>query len=385
MSKKHEWIKSGSPLYEIASKQSVSGRRHFKTVLHEIYPDESHYNTNGISWNEEYTTNNIDTVIGMSVVAEFLTEDRDIPYGHGLTGVKGNMPLFEDATVVGHFDKACVTDIEIDGEFKKVLVAEGTLDEMRYPKFVEWLTKHMAESQVKGSVEIVGKQENKGEIVYSNGWVEKGRVPQIYDYSGYAILSVTPADESAVVMELNNKNTKESKGEIRMDEAMKVEIQSAVASVLAETNSKWEQYYAQLQAKNAEIAQLEADKAAVEAEIEQLRADYEAAMAKQSLAEAGLAEANEKLGEMEKVNKQNELNAALAGFTDEEKAYAKTEIESFTNDPTSVEINSITGKIYAEIGRKSRENVKHEENSEIDIFSIAGDFSSDSDDEVSIF
>ena len=309
-----------------------------------------------------------------------------------MTGVKGNMPLFEDATMVGHFSNAYIDEVEIDGEKKKVLVAEGTLDEMRYPKFVEWLIEHMSESQIKGSVEIVGKQENDGVIIYSDGWVEKGRVPQIYDYSGYAILSVKPADEAAIVMELNNKS-KESKGEIIMDEAMKNEIQAAAANALAETNSKWEQYVAQVQAKDAEISQLQADIASKKAdisakvaEIEQLRADYEAANAKLALAEAGLADANAKIAEMEKCKKQNELNEALSEFTDEERDYAKAEIESFEKDPTSVEISSITGKIYAEIGRKSRENNVSEINSKIDIFSMSEDVSSGSDnDTVNVF
>ena len=106
--------------------------------------------------------------------------------------------------MVGHFDKAYVDDVEIGGVTKRCLVAEGTLDEMRYPKFVAWLRENMADSVVKGSVEIVGKPEHDGYIIYSGGWKEEGRVPQYYDYSGYAILSVKPADEAAIVMELNS-------------------------------------------------------------------------------------------------------------------------------------------------------------------------------------
>lgn len=74
------------------------------------------------------------------------------------------LPLFEDATMVGHFDKAYVDDVEIGGVTKRCLVAEGTLDEMRYPKFVAWLRENMADSVVKGSVEIVGKPEHDGYI-----------------------------------------------------------------------------------------------------------------------------------------------------------------------------------------------------------------------------
>ena len=67
-----------------------------------------------------------------------------VPYGHGMTEIRvqDNLPLFEDATMVGHFDRAYIDDVEIDGVTKRVLIAEGTLDEMRYPKFVAWLPLH---------------------------------------------------------------------------------------------------------------------------------------------------------------------------------------------------------------------------------------------------
>ena len=50
---------------------------------------------------------------------------------------------------------------------------------MRYPKFVAWLRENMADSVVKGSVEIVGKPEHDGYIIYSGGWKEEGRVRSI--------------------------------------------------------------------------------------------------------------------------------------------------------------------------------------------------------------
>ena len=123
---------------EISSESKIAGRRPFKAVLHEIFPDETQWQDNGISWKEEFVQLNMHSVVGMSVVVEFLTEDRDVPYGHGMTDIRedDNLPLFEDATVVGHFEKAYIDDIEISGTTKRVLIAEGILDEMRYPKFV---------------------------------------------------------------------------------------------------------------------------------------------------------------------------------------------------------------------------------------------------------
>ena len=390
-----------SPICEISSEAKIAGRRPIKVVLHEIFPDDSRWQENGISWSEEFTRNNLHSVVGMSIVAAFLSEDRDVPYDHGMTGIReeDNLPLFEDATMVGHFDKAYVDDVEISGEIKRCLIAEGTLDEMRYPHFVAWLKEHMAESVLKGSVEIVGKAEYGGHIVYSGGWKDTGRVPQVYDYSGYAILSVQPADEAAIVMELNQK--KINKGEKIVDENTKKELMAAISGAVSESNSKWDEYWAKVEAKEAEITQLQADIKQKEADIAQLRADLEAEQAAKVLAEnglaeanaakdtaeAGLAEANAKIAEMENSKAKAELNAALADYTDEQKAVAQADIDAFNADPGSVEINAIVGKICAEIVRRSREAKVAETNaaSQIDVFGMTDEPEKAKDEEINVF
>lgn len=397
-----ELLRVFTPIYEISSENKIAGRRPIKVILHEIFPDDSQWQENGISWLEPYVEANLHSVIGMSIVAEFLTGDRDMPYGHGMTEVRleDNLPLFEDATMVGHFDKAYVDDVEIDGVTKRVLVAEGTLDEMRYPKFVAWLREHMEESTIKGSVEIVGKAEHDGHIIYSGGWKDQGRVPQIYDYSGYAILSIKPADEAAIVMELNNK--KQKKEEIEMDEKLKNELMAVISGAVSESNSKWDEYWAKVESKDAEIAQLQADIKLKEAEIAQLRADFEAANAAQAAAEAGLTEANaakeaaeaslteanSKIAALENESAIAELNAALAPYTEEQRAIAKEEIDAFNANPGSVEINAIVGKICTEMVRVSRESQISETNAanEIDVFAITDSPKpADDDGEVDVF
>ena len=42
--------------------QNISGRRKVKIVLHEIYPNISKWNENGITWLEQYTRDNADTI-----------------------------------------------------------------------------------------------------------------------------------------------------------------------------------------------------------------------------------------------------------------------------------------------------------------------------------
>jgi hypothetical protein len=88
-----------------------------------------------------------------------------------------------------------------------------------------------------------------------------------------------------------------------------------------------------------------------------------------------------------------EMNAALADFTDEQKAVAKDEIAAFEADPMSVEINSIVEKILVHIGKRALEDGKvAEQNAEqekakgdtLDIFEPVYE-TNDKQEEVSIF
>ena len=366
-----------APIYEISSENKIVGRRPVKVVLHEIFQNETEFQENGVSWREEFVLANLHSVAGMSIVVEFLNEDRDIPYGHGMTDIRDedNLPMFEDATMVGHFDRAYVDDVEINGEMKRVLIAEGTLDEMRYPKFVAWLREHMAESAVKGSVEIVGRPEHEGHIIYSGGWKEQGRVPQYYDYSGYAILGIKPADEAAIVMELNNKKT--DKEDQKMEEKLK-DLMAAVTGIstgISEQNAKWNEYWAKIDELQTRLTELNADYDKEVAAREAAETALAEANTAKETAEAKLTEANAKIAALEKDAAMVELNAALAPYTEEERAAAKEEIDAFTANPGSIEINSITGKICTAIVRAARDSAASEANSanQIDVFGMTED------------
>lgn len=178
----------------------IPGRRKIKLALHEIYPDRTHWNRNGITYLEQYTRDNADSVKGMPLCAEFLDDDKEVPYGHGLTGQLRNMPVFEDSVQVGAFEDWSIEDVEIDGKMRRCLCATGYINESRYPKFVEWLEKQLESgSPVYGSVEFSGTKDNDGEIIYDGGWKEQGRVPMVYDYIGHSIISIAPADDAALV------------------------------------------------------------------------------------------------------------------------------------------------------------------------------------------
>ena len=340
------------------------GRRRIKLVLHEIHPDREHYNYNGISYNEEYVRNNADSVIGMPICASFLDDDKDIPYDHGMTGQEGNMPVYEDSVQVGVADGWEITDIAIDGEIHRVLVAYGYINEQRYPRFVEWLKNKLNNQEtVYGSVEFVGKGDNK--IVYDGEPVAKGRVPMVYSYSGYCILTVAPADSSAVVIELNQKiKTKE---EDLMDEKIVSQITGAVTDTIKEINSKNAEYEKTISelneviaGKDKEIEELNACKKQMEDNACKKNKEYEEL-------NAACKKMKEELNACKKANCINELNEKLSGYTEDEIAVANEKIEQYKADPIEcgIEINEIVTEINAAIGVKAKAKEQAEITAEI--------------------
>ena len=97
------------------------------------------------------------------------------------------------------------------------------------------------------------------------------------------------------------------------------------------------------------------------------------------------------LAEAQAKERINEMNAAISSFTDDEKAYAQTEIDAFNADPTAVEINSIVNKIWEGIGKNAKakekaaaeQNAANQQNVE-DIFSEVVPATT-SDEDVNIF
>ena len=375
--------------FELSKKVSKNGRRHFKVILHEIYPDScvdeergiaNQYNENGISWIREYCEQALPSIKGMSLKCEFLDEERTILNGHGETEIKDGLPIFENAVMIGTFEKGYITDIETDEGIKTVCVGEGTIDGLCYHNFCEELEEEIEDGHApNGSVEILKTGDNP-KILYKYGYVEEGRIPMVFEYSGYALLGVRPADQTAKILELNNVNREEN----TMGEN---EIKAIVSQVVSEMNSSAEEinkmreeceqriaesqnYVNELQSEinrlNGEIAELES----------KVNALNEANTALTSEKESLSVEVNEmrtNLEEAQKKEKISELNEAIKEFTDEQKAYAQAEIDTFNENPLTSEINSVVDKIHAEIGKKYIEEAKkaseNNENEVEDIFS----------------
>jgi predicted nucleic acid-binding Zn-ribbon protein len=172
-------------------------------------------------------------------------------------------------------------------------------------------------------------------------------------------------------MEMNQKQKEDTDmDEKTMNELAKV-VATEVKSVLVEKNEiqkTIDEKDAKISELNASVETIQAALKAAEADRDKLYQDLDASYAETKLLREELAKAKvaERLGE---------LNAALAEFTDEEKKYAESEINSFKENPIEGDISVITTKIDAEIGKKAREekriaeqNATKNESHDVDIF-----------------
>ena len=378
--------------FELSKKDSKNGRRHFKVILHEIYPDScvdekngvaSEYNDNGISWIREYCEKALPTLEGKSIRCEFLDEERTFLNGHGETETKDGLPIFENAVMIGTFEKGYITDIETDEGIKTVCIGEGTIDGLCYHNFCEKLEEDIEDGNAPfGSVEILKTGDNPS-IIYKYGYKDYGRIPMVFEYSGYALLGVRPADKTAKILELNQSNNVD-KEDFTMGEN---EIKAIVSQVIGEMNSSAEEINAMKEECEKRIAESQELVKELQAEIERQNENIAELESKvTALNEANTALTAEKetltgeinelksnLEDAQKKEKIGELNAAIEGFTDEQKAFAQAEIDAFNENPLTSEINSVVDKIHAESGKKYIEEAKkaseHVEDDVEDIFS----------------
>ena len=359
-------------LFEVSSRKSKNGRRKFKLILHEIYPDSCIdtveevgiiYNENGITWIEEYCKNNLSTVKDMSLRVEFADEFNRIEIlGHGETGIQDGLPLFENADVVGHFTNAYIDEIVEDGVTKKVAIGEGYLDEMCYPDFVAKLIEDTANDEAPyGSVEIYRSEDNDG-IIYKYGYKEKGRIPTDFIYSGYALLGIRPADKTARLLEINESNKEEKTMDENQVKALIGQVVAEMLSTSAELNKCKEECAAQVAAaseavaaKDKQIEELNSQLSSIQSELDACKKEKNELNTANETMQTEINSLKETVIEAQKKEKIGELNAAIADFSDEEKAYAQTEIDTFNADPIASEVNSVVNAILVGVGKKARE------------------------------
>ena len=404
-------------ILEISQRSNKNGRVPIKIALLKIHDDPKETNKNGIHWKKEYVLNAIDSVKGMPLCCEFVSEDKSCPLGHGLTGevVDSNgvhEPVFENSDVVGTFEKAEIETIkDINGNEIEALCGYGYLYYQRYPKLVDWVRKGFATGEVCTSIEIMGLKENDNKIICEDGYNENMRSPMIYCFSGCALLSIAPSDDDAVVLEISQRKitNKEEKKNMEFD---KKEFEAVIKSALSEINSekkshdeevselneKISELNSKVEEKDAKISELNASVEQLQETLKKMESDRDTYWAEREILEREIAKA--KVAE-----KLAELDSSLSEFNAEEKEIAKEDIEELKkninacqkkeelNNVTS-EINSIKSKICMEIVARQKQAESEarisEQNSEEakieDIFSeVCSEKYVDDDEEVNIF
>ena len=370
--------------FELSSKKYKSGRRTFTATLYELQPPDcvvddvgTKYNKNGITFLEEYAEKALASIEDMSVRVEFIDEERTMIAGHGETGIVNDMPVFENATVIGHFTKGYIDNVVIDGESKRCVCGKGYLDEMCYPGFVAALEENLNNGiAVDGSIEIYKTKDNDA-IVYKKGWIEKGRIPTEYVHSGWDMV-MSPADPASTLLELNTKKKEEQNMEFNMDEVKSVitktitelnEKDSAHASEIQKLNDQIAELNSQIESKDSVIAEKEATISELNASAEEMQKlldkmkdDQKTYWAEREILEQEIAKA--KVAE-----KLAELDATLGEFNEDEKEVAKDDIDKLREqinacqkkdelNNVSSEINSIKSKICMAIVEKQKADEK---------------------------
>ena len=390
-------------ILEISKRSNKNGRVPIKVALLKIHDNIEDTNKNGLHWKREYVEAAMESAIGMPFCAEFVDDGKEVPLGHGLTGQIINSeglpePIFENSEVVGTCNEVSIETIkDADGNDIEVLVGSGFLYAQRYPNFVKWVRKNYALGEVCTSIEIMGTPENDNKIVFEEEEpTDDFRTPMTFLISGSAILSVSPADDDAIVLEVAQKKEKKeenSKMEFTIDE-MKNSIKEVISELndksqdyeekISELNSTIETKDAEIAEKDGTISELNASVETIKAALEKLEEDQKTWWEEREtlIKELAKAKVAEKLGE---------VNEALEKYSDEEKEVAKDDIEKLTSDISTCEkveelnnvaseINSIVNKINSAIvdakkkaeadAKIAEQNAQKEEKVEVeDIFS----------------
>lgn len=381
-------------IFELSSKKYKNGRRPFTAILYELQPPDSvvndigtKFNKNGITFLEEYASKQLDSIKDMSVTVSFIDEDRTMISDHGDTGVEDGLPIFDNATTVGHFTKGYIDSVEINGETKRCVLGKGFIDEMRYKSFVETLESEINSGHsVDGSIEIYRSEGNEN-IVYKKGWIPEGRIPTEYIHSGWAMV-LNPADVNSTLLELNSK--KQNKEEIVMNEK---EMRDLIVATIVETNDKNNELSAKINELNSTIADKDTQIADLNAKVEaNATADAEKDAKIEEL-NGKVAELEAKLDECKKAEQNSALDKALEAFTETEQKYAESEINAFRENPIAGNVDVVVNAINAGIGKavkaaeadaKVAEQNSANNETELDIFSEISS-AEDVDEDVNIF
>lgn len=399
---------------EISKRANKGGRVSIKIALLKIHEVLEETNKNGLHWELEYVKNAMDSASMMPICAEFCDEDKSTPLGHGLTetivtddGIKE--PLFQNSETVGVIETVGIEEVsDEDGNIIKVLCGTGYLFNQRYPNFVKWVRTNYAVNKVDSSIEIMGTSDNNNQIVYlEEEPTSDYRTPTEFVFSGTAILSLTPADNNAIVLEVAQKSS-QKEGNNNMEFDMK-EIKTAIQDTISELSNREKSFESKISELNNELAQKDEIIKEKETCIEEKDSEISTLTASVDQVKKALADLEterdsywaerdalqKELGKLKAEKRIAEMNEKIQEFTEDERKFADSEINSFKENPVDGDIDSIISKIYVGIGQKTKQakiteiNTKKEEKVDVaDIFSemCSGTHKEeDSDEDVNIF
>lgn len=369
-------------IFSESKKKGQNGRRKFKAILYKIFPDScvdeekqagTEYNKNGITWIREYCEKALPSIKGMSLKCEFLDDERTELCGHGMTDIIDGVAIFENAVVIGTFTDGYIEDITLeDGETITACIGVGEIDSACYHNFCEKLDEYIADGLYpSGSIEILRTDDNE-KIVYKYGYKDYGRIPTEFIHSGYALLGITPSDKNAKLIELNQTqkedidtmNENEIKNLVEQTIATFTNHTSEINECKKECDKKVDELNACLEKEKCEKNELIANSEKIQAALDECKNELSETYKKLDDLYAEMDVLRKELGVAKAKERVGELNSAIADFSDEEKEYAKAEIEAFNADPVTSEINSVVNKIWEGIGKKAKEDaVVAEQNS----------------------
>ena len=207
--------------------------------------------------------------------------------------------------------------------------------------------------------------ENDNKIIYlEEEPTDEFRTPKEFVFSGTAILSLSPADDNAIVLEVSqkNKNDKEDKKIMEFDMN---EVKAVIQSTITELNSKETEFNNKVAELNQSIAEKDATISEQNEKIVELNATIEqvqkALKDLETERETYWAEheaLQKELGELKAKARLGELNSAIKGFSEDEKKFAESEINAFNENPMDGNVDAIVNKIFAGIGQASKKAVE---------------------------
>lgn len=365
-------------ILEISKRSSKGGRVKIKIALLKIHDDSEETNKNGLHWKEEYVQNALDSIKLMPICVSFCDDDKKTPYDHGFTGEEIgedgiHEPVFENSETVGSFEYGAIETVNIDGIDTKVLCGYGVLFNQRYPYFVKWVRENYALNKVDTSIEIMGLPSNDNKIVYEEeNPTDEYRTPKEFVFSGSAILSVSPADDNAIVLEVAQKQERQKEENKNMEFTID-DIKTTIQTTISELNNKESELTQtinelneQLTSKDSEIAEKDSTISELNASIEKLNKALDELKQEHDTYWEERRVLEEELVKAKVAERLRELDSELEEFSEEEKELVSENIEKLKTDISacknkeelnnvSTEINSIKTEIFAKIGQKVKD------------------------------